>query len=96
MDAKKMSGVLDDWKKDQLLYFDGRAYQRYSEEYTDLISRAYDSLFNTNQMFREIILPRFKGCYILHSIGADDESKTVLTEAEFRYQINRLIARLDE
>lgn len=96
MDAKKMSGVLDDWKKDQLLYFDGRAYQRYSEEYTDLISRAYDSLFNTNQMFREIILPRFKECYIIHSIGSDNEAETVLTESEFRYQINRLLARLDE
>ena len=96
MDAKKMSAILDGWKKEQLLYFDGKAYARDSEDYLKLITTAYDALYNTNPVFREIILPRFKGYYIIHSIGADDKSETVLTETEFRYQINRLIARLDE
>lgn len=96
MDAKKMSAILDSWKNEQLLYFDGKTYARDSEDYQKLITTAYDALYDTNPVFRKVILPRFKGCYIIHSIGADDKSKTVLTEAEFRYQINRLIARLDE
>jgi len=96
MAAKKMSAVLDGWKEDQLLYFDTKVYKRESDEYTELITRAYDALYDTNRIFREAILPRFKGYHIIHSIGSDSKSETVLTEAEFRFQINRLISRLEE
>ena len=95
MTAKKMGLILNDWQKDQMLYFGGQPYERESSEYTELISQAYDALFKYNQIFRCIVLPRFKSCHIIHSIGEDMKSKTVLTEAEFRYQINRLIAKLD-
>lgn len=94
IDAKKMSGVLDKWKDDHTLYFDEKSYDRYSPEYQTLITRAFDALYNTNDIFRKLVLPRFKGCYIIHSLGLDDPSETVLTEAEFRYQINRLLSKL--
>ena len=45
MDAKKMSAILDGWKKEQLLYFDGKAYARDSEDYLKLITTAYDALY---------------------------------------------------
>jgi len=96
MDAKKMSSVLDGWKKNQILYFAGKAYERESDEYTELITLAYDALYETNPVFSEIILPRFKGYNIIHSIGNDNKSETVLTEYEFRYQLNRLISKLDK
>ena len=95
MDAKRMSDVLDGWKKDQLLYFSGKEYKRNSADYDELITKAYDALFETNVVFREVVLPRFKDYYIIHSIGSNDKSETVLTEAEFRYQITRLLKRLD-
>lgn len=94
MDAKRMGMVLDGWKQEQLLYFNGKAYHRESPEYTSLITSAYDALYETNPVFRELVLPRFKGCRIIHSIGSDSKSETVLTEAEFRFQINRLISKL--
>lgn len=95
MTAKKMGAVLDGWKNDQILYFRGKPYERESAEYTELITKAYDSLFRTSPVFREIVLPRFKGYHIIHSIGCDKKSETVLTEMEFRYQLNRLISKLD-
>ncbi len=93
-DACKMSATLNDWKDSQTLWFNGVPYDRYSDEYTELITRAYDALFETNEVFRDIVLPKFKGKILIYSIGKDDRSDTVLTEAEFRYQLNRLIKRL--
>ena len=95
MMAKKMGMVLDSWKKEQLLYFEGKAYERESAEYIELITYAYDSLYKSNPIFREVVLPRFKDYHIIHSIGCDNKSETVLTEMEFRYQLNRLISKLD-
>ena len=94
MDACKMSATLNSWKETGTLWFNGVAFNRYSDEYTDLITRAYDALFETNHIFREIVLPKYKDKILIHTIGKDDRSDTVLTEAEFRYQLNRLIGRL--
>ncbi len=94
MAAYKMSTILNDWKDSQTLWFNGVPYNRYSDEYTELITKAYDALFETNDIFREIVLPKFKGKILIHTTGKDSESDTVLTEAEFRYQLNRLMRRL--
>ena len=94
LDACRMSAVLDGWKETQTLYYNGVAYKRDSEDYDWLITSAYDALFETNDIFREIVLPRFKGKYLIHTLGKDNKAETVLTEAEFRYQLNRLMARL--
>ena len=94
MNACKMSATLNDWKETGTLWFNGVPYDRYSDEYADLITRAYDALFETNPVFREIVLPKFKDKILIHTIGKDDRSDTVLTEEEFRYQLNRLMKRL--
>lgn len=94
MNACRMSATLDGWKETGTLWFNGVPYDRYSDEYTDLITRAYDALFETNRVFREIVLPKFKDKILIHTIGKDNRSDTVLTEEEFRYQLNRLIKRL--
>ncbi len=94
MAAYKMSAILNDWKDSQTLWFNGIPYNRYSDEYTELITKAYDALFETNVIFREIVLPKFKDKILIHTTGKDSESDTILTEAEFRYQLNRLMKRL--
>lgn len=94
MDACRMSETLSDWKKDQILYFNGVPYHRESDAYISLITRAYDALFETNAIYRELVLPHFKGKYLIHSIGKDDKTDTVLTETEFRFQLNRLMKKL--
>ena len=94
MDACKMSATLNGWKETQTLWFNGVPYDRHNDEYTELITRAYDALFETNPIFREIVLPKYKDKILIHTIGKDNRFDTVLTEAEFRYQLNRLIKRL--
>ena len=93
--AQKLKVCLRDWRKDGYLYWNGIAIKRDSATYQELITTAYDCLFEGNPIFRECVLPRFKGVHLIHSIGKDYESETLLTESEFRYQLNRLIQRLD-
>lgn len=93
--VQKLKVCLRDWRKDGYLYWNGIAIKRESETYQNLITTAYDCLFEGNPIFRECVLPKFKGVHLIHSIGKDCESGTLLTEAEFRYQLNRLIQRLD-
>lgn len=92
--AFRLKPYLLNWQEDGLVYWNGKAIVRDSEEYTSLITTAYDCLFESNPVFRELILPKFKDTIIIHSIGKDSKSETLLTEEEFRYQLNRLISRL--
>lgn len=94
MVAWKLRFALRDWRKDGLVYWNGKAIVRASEEYTALITTAYDRLFEGNPVFREIVLPHFKGKYLIHSFGCDCESETLLTEREYRYQLNRLMEKI--
>lgn len=93
--VQKLKVCLRDWREDGYLYWNGIAIKRESLTYHELITTAYDCLFEGNPIFRECVLPRFKGVNLIHSIGKDSESETILTECEFRYQLNRLIQRLD-
>lgn len=92
--AWKLKFALPDWRKDGLVYWNGQAIARHSEEYTALITTAYDRLFEGNPVFRELVLPSFKGKLLIHSIGDTSQSETLLTQKEFCYQLNRLIAKL--
>ncbi len=91
----KLKPCLRDWREDGYVYWNGSIIMRDSATYQELISTAYDCLFEGNQLFREFVLPHFKGMYLIHSIGNDHVSQTLLTESEFRYQLNRLMQRLD-
>ncbi|MBQ8042955.1 MAG: hypothetical protein IJ272_02240 [Clostridia bacterium] len=93
--VQKLKVCLRDWREDGYLYWNGIAINRDSLTYHELITTAYDCLFESNPIFRECVLPKFKGVHLIHSIGKDYESETLLTESEFRYQLNRLIQRLD-
>lgn len=92
--ASRLKASLPDWRKDGLVYWNGKAIVRESDEYTALITTAYDSLFEGNPVFRELVLPSFKGKILIHSIGGTSKAETLLTEQEFLYQLNRLIAKV--
>lgn len=88
--AYKMRLSLRDWRKSGIVYWKGEKIFRNSEEYTDLISIAYHCLYEQNQLFRTI-LQRNKDKYLVHTIGCDDKTETLLTEEEYRYQLNNLL-----
>lgn len=84
----KFRGKKKKWWKDQILYWKGLAYYRHSDEYQELITRAYDEMAK-NEKFRKAILASKDAVYT-HSIGKNDPNKTILTENEFCSQLNRV------
>lgn len=83
-----------DWETEQTLYWISKPIDRHSKEYKDLISKAYDSLFE-NEEFKNALKESIP--YKLdHSIGSTNKNKTLLTKKEFLEQLNRLRNKLTE
>ena len=80
--AAKFRGKKKNWQRDQKLYWQGKAYQRKSQEYQDLLDRAYRAMFEQSESFRRAL--KASGTAVLtHSIGKSNERETILTEREF-------------
>lgn len=88
-EAKKKGGMKFLWKLTGKVYWQGKKYSRVSDEFSGLISRAYDEMFSRNEKFRKALADSI-GYELCHSIGKSDERKTILTEREFIFQLNRL------
>ena len=74
------------WRITHNLYWQGRRINRFSDEYQQLLDRAYDML-SENEDFQNA-LKNSLSYKLTHSIGKTDARKTILTESE-------LISRLD-
>lgn len=81
------------WQKVQTLWWKGVPYKRDSKEYQELITLAYDSMFDQSESLQRA-LAATGNATITHSIGHNDSSMTVLTEREFCRQLTRLRTRL--
>ena len=86
--AAKFKGKDKKWWRDQTLYWQGVEYKRDSEEYQILLNRAYNALYQ-NEGFKRA-LEASKPAILTHSIGKNDESKTVLTQSEFCGRLMKL------
>lgn len=82
------------WKGVQMLWWQGREYDRHSSEYQDLLDRLFDALFE-NVDFQAALLSSGDEP-LTHSIGKHDPRETVLTEQEFCSRLMKLRARLQE
>jgi len=80
------------WKQVQTLWWKGVAYKRDSDEYQNLLTRAYDAL-GTNTGFIDALKATNKA-ELTHSLGSSSEKHTVLTEREFVSQLYRLRDKL--
>jgi len=76
------------WEVTQKLYWNGKEYDRHSDEYKDLIEYSYDCLF-TNNDFKDALKESI-GEELNHSIGGTDPYKTIMTKKEFLNNLNRL------
>ena len=94
--SAKYKGKNKKWWKTQILYWQGKEYKRDSQEYQILLNRAYNALYQ-NEGFRKA-LEASRPATLSHSIGKNDPSKTVLTQAEFvgRLMKLRMGKKLDE
>ena len=88
----KSKGRKKKWFKTQTLYWKGTPIKRDSEEYQQLLDRAYDALAE-NTKFRKALLA--SGDAVLkHSIGKKNINETVLTRREFCSRLTAIRERL--
>ena len=86
--SAKCAGFKQNWWKKQELYWNGIIYNRHSNDYQQLLTRAFECL-NSNARFRAA-LSATRNAKLTHTIGKNDPYKTILTEEEFCWQLESL------
>jgi len=79
--AAKKKGRNKNWQEKQILYWRGKPIKRDSDEYQDLLNRAYNAMFENTKF--KAALEASKGATLTHSMGKNKKSETVLTTQEF-------------
>lgn len=77
----KFKGKKKKWYRDQTLYWKGRPIARQSQDYQDLLDRAFGALAQ-NTKFQKALLASGHAT-LKHSMGQKDPRRTVLTTNEF-------------
>ena len=90
----KFKGKHKKWWKTQTLYWQGKEYKRDSDEYQELLDRAYNELAK-NTSFRKALLATHNAT-LTHSIGKRKINETVLTTNEFISRLYRIRAGLNK
>ena len=90
----KRKGAKKTWKRTQTLYWQGKEYKRKSQEYQDLLDRAYDELAK-NEKFQKALLAS-QNANLTHSIGKNKKADTVLTVQEFCSRLMKIRKRLQD
>lgn len=85
----KYKGKRKNWWRTQTLYWQGKKINRHSQEYQELIDKAYECMFNQSESFRKALLASGNANFT-HSIGKSNSSRTILTESEFCSRLMRL------
>lgn len=84
----KFKGKKKSWYRTQTLYWKGNPIKRDSQEYQDLLDKAYMSLY-MNDGFRNA-LEATGNATLTHSIGKKKQNETVLTQQEFCSRLTKL------
>ncbi|MBQ8218527.1 MAG: hypothetical protein IJZ79_02145 [Bacilli bacterium] len=79
--AAKFKGKKKKWYRTQTLYWQGKEIARDSDEYQQLLDRAFNAL-SENEGFRKALLATGNAT-LTHSIGKNKINETVLTKQEF-------------
>lgn len=92
--AAKFKGKKKKWWRTQTLYWQGVEIARSSQEYQDLLDRAFDALAQNNS-FRAALLATGNSV-LTHSIGKNKITETVLTRQEFCSRLTKIREKLKE
>jgi len=90
----KFKGKKKKWWRDQKLYWLGETIDRHGPEYQILLDKAFGAMFEHSESFRNALKASGKAT-LAHSMGKNDESKTVLTNREFIRRLTELRSRLN-
>lgn len=90
MDAHHTRGCneIDYWANDGIVYWQGKPINRHGEEYQLFIDELYFSVIK-NPLYRRALLSSGDK-YLLHHVGKNYPSETVLTRREFELRLNSL------
>jgi len=80
------------WKSRQTLWWMHQEYKRDSDEYQELLNRAFDALAK-NKKFQKALLAT-GNAVLKHSIGSRDMRHTVLTRSEFCSRLTKIREKL--
>ncbi|PLS19398.1 hypothetical protein CVD28_03000 [Bacillus sp. M6-12] len=84
----KFKGKKKAWYRTQTLYWQGEEINRHSERYQELLDKAFSCLA-TNEKFQKALLATGTAT-LTHSMGHNDESRTVLTTREFCSRLTKI------
>lgn len=90
--AAKFKGKKKKWLRTQTLHWQGVEILRDSQEYQDLLDRAFDALAQ-NSGFRAALLATGNSV-LTHSIGKTKITETVLTRQEFCSRLTKIRERI--
>lgn len=85
----KKAGRNKKWWVKQTLYWLGNPMKRESDDYQNLLNRAYNAMYQQSTNFRNALTASNKAT-LGHSIGRTDSNKTVLTIREFCSRLTHL------
>jgi len=88
----KMKGKNKNWYRDGKLYWQGKEIDRFSQEYQELLDRAYNALAK-NRKFQKALLAS-GNAQLTHSIGKGRMKETILTKSEFCSRLMNIRDRL--
>ena len=91
--AAKFKGKKKKWYRTQTLYWQGQELKRDSEEYQQLLDRAFEAL-SENEGFKKALLATGNAT-LTHSIGKRKQNETVLTVQEFTSRLYKLRDKLN-
>ena len=86
--AAKRKGRNKNWQQSQTLYWRGNPIKRSSQEYQDLLDRAYTEMYKNTKF--KAALEASGNANLTHSIGRSKENETVLTVREFCSRLTKL------
>ena len=92
--AAKFKGKKKKWWRTQTLWWQGAEIARSSQEYQDLLDRAFNALAQ-NSGFRAALLATGNSV-LTHSIGKNKITETVLTRQEFCSRLTKIREKLKE
>lgn len=88
----KFKGKKKKWYRSQTLYWQGQEINRHSQDYQDLLDRAFEAL-GQNQGFKKALLAT-QNATLTHSMGKNKATETILTKKEFCSRLTKLQTQL--
>lgn len=92
--AAKRRGKDKNWQESQTLWWRGTPIKRESQEYQDLLDRAYEEL-SKNTGFQKALLAT-GDAVLTHSIGRTNAKETVLTRTEMCSRLMKIREKLKD